>query len=92
MKSRITMNVTEDGVYELWLNESGRDLLVEELQKLNDRNEHFHLDSYDFGVQLSTQPYRETDKILSTAKVYLRLDKWDEEHFPHVIQDPEQSS
>ena len=92
MNPRITMNVTENGVYELWLNESRRDLLVQELQNLNERNEHFHLDSYNFGVQLSTQPYRETDEVLSVAKVYLRLDKWDQEYFPHVMPDPEQSS
>jgi hypothetical protein len=38
------MNLAANGELEIWLNEAGRDLLVKELQALNEKNEHFHLD------------------------------------------------
>lgn len=43
MKPRITVNLTADGEFEIWLNPEGRDLLVRELQHLSEQSEHFHL-------------------------------------------------
>ncbi len=87
MSARITVNVTADGEFELWLNEEGRDLFVRELQRLNKRNEHFHLGSYEGAeVVVSSVAYRPDDKLLEYGKVYLRTDAWDRDHFPHVLK------
>lgn len=88
MSARITMNLTSDGVLELWLNEEGRDLLVRELQALDMRNEHFQLGSWEGAgadLQLSTRAYRPTDTVLEAGKVMLRTDEWDRTYFPHVM-------
>ncbi|MGA9723358.1 MAG: hypothetical protein WBQ86_12950 [Candidatus Binatus sp.] len=86
MKPRITFNLKADGDFEIWINEEGRDLLVQELQGLNKGNEHFHLGpDEDDEVQVSTRPYRADDKILEYGKVLFRPDEWDKQYFPHVF-------
>ena len=87
MKPRITISTREDGELEISLNESGRELLVRELQQLSERNDHFHLGPEEFGseVPLRNRPYREGDEIIDYAKVMFRPDAWDARHFPHVL-------
>jgi hypothetical protein len=88
MGARITINLTADGEFEMWLNKEGRDLLVRALQHLSDKNDHFHFGPVDIGeVQVSSRPYRPDDKVLEYGKVYFRPDAWDREHFPHVFSD-----
>ena len=90
MKPRITVNLTEGGELEIWLNPEGRALLVRELQHLDERWEHFHLAPEDMGeVELSTRPYRPTDTVFSWGKVLFRTDEWDRKYFPHVFDDDE---
>jgi hypothetical protein len=43
MSARITVNLNAGGVFEIWMNEEGRDLLVRELQGLSEKNDHLHL-------------------------------------------------
>jgi hypothetical protein len=86
MTARITINLATNGVFEMWLNEQGRDLLVRELQHLNEQWDHFHLGPTETGdVAVSSRAYRPDDKVLECGKVYLRTDAWDKEHFPHVL-------
>jgi len=84
MKPRITMSLTASGELEIWLNEKGRDLLVRELLKLNEKNEHFHLFP-DGELDTSTIAYRATDKIIWSGKVLFRTDECDRKHYPHVM-------
>lgn len=91
-KTRVTFefDVDENGVpgeFNIYLNPQARDWLVRELLALDERNDHFHIWSLAWTpeeVGLSQIPYR--GKVLDTAKVLLRPDAWDEEHFPHVMQ------
>ncbi|MCK1652790.1 hypothetical protein IVA88_15280 [Bradyrhizobium sp. 149] len=87
MAARITLDINSAGVFELWLNPEGRDLLVRELLALNATNEHFHLmpSEVPSDVEVSTRPYRPDDKLLGYGKVLFRLDEWDAQHFPHVL-------
>ncbi len=86
MKPRITVNLNADGEFEISINEEGRDLLVQELQRLDKGNEHFHLGPDEGSdIQLSTRPYRPDDKILEYGKVLFRLDEWDKQYYPHVF-------
>jgi hypothetical protein len=87
MAARITLDINSAGVFELWLNPEGRDLLVKELLALNATNEHFHLmpSEVPSDVEVSTRPYRPDDKLLAYGKVLFRLDEWDAQHFPHVL-------
>jgi hypothetical protein len=92
MKARVTVCVCADGTFEILLNEAGRDLMVRELQRLDRRWDHFHLDHYadpDIAdatdVALSPIPYRADDRVLENGKVLLRPDDWDREYFPHVL-------
>jgi len=89
MKPRITISLSADGLFEIHLNEEGRDFLVKELQALSERNDHFHLgpDAHD-EVKLSTRAYREDDKILEYGKILFRPDVWDKQYYPHVMSDP----
>ena len=86
MKLRITMNTTEAGVLEIWVNELGRDLLVRELQGLTERSDHFHLGAFE-GAEIEMQDvaYRPNDTVIDTAKVLFRTDEWDRRYFPHVL-------
>src|SRR3954463_5779624 len=86
VKARITVNLTATGEFEIRVNERGRALLVRELQKLGERNDHFHLGPRDFGeVELSTVAYMQDDKILDYGKVLFRTDAWDQKFYPHVL-------
>jgi hypothetical protein len=86
MSARITINLAADGVFEMWLNEQGRDLLVRELRHLSEKWDHFHLGPAETGeVVISSRPYRPNDKVFEYGKVYLRTDAWDKEYFPHVL-------
>ena len=86
MGARITINLTAAGEFEIWLNEQGRDLLICELQKLGEKNDHFHLGPKDIGeVEVSTQAYRPDDRVLEYGKVLFRADAWDRQFYPHVF-------
>jgi hypothetical protein len=89
MKPRITINETSGGSLEIWFNELGRDLLVNKLQALNEKNSELHL-SHSMGgkVELEYRPYRDTDRVFLYAKVLFRTEKWDRIHYPHVL-DPD---
>ena len=41
MKPRITVSLSSNGEFEIWLN--GRDRLVQDLQRLTEKNDHLHL-------------------------------------------------
>ena len=87
MAARIHINANEHLEIELWLNEEGRDLLVQELQKLGPEHDHVHLgpSGDEREVPLQTIPYRPNDEVFGWGKVLFRLDEWDAEHFPHVL-------
>jgi hypothetical protein len=85
MKPRITLNMTAGGELEIWVNETGRDRLVQELQALNERNDHFHLGWFE--VEVSARAYRPTDTIIEYGKVLFRTDEWDRRFFPHVLDE-----
>ncbi len=66
--------------------------MVRELQRLDRKWDHFHLDHFDdpemafaTEVALASTPYNEGDKVFKVGKVLLRPDDWDAEHFPHVM-------
>ncbi|TCU73525.1 hypothetical protein EDE08_104453 [Bradyrhizobium sp. R2.2-H] len=88
MAARITLNINSAGEFELWLNPEGRDLLVKKLLALSETNEHFHLmpSEVPSDVEVSTRPYRPSDKLLEHGKVLFRLDEWDARYFPHVLE------
>ena len=87
MKPRITLSIDPNGELQIWLNESGRDLLVRELQHLSATSDHFHLGPEDLGgeVPVQTIAYNEGDQVLGWAKVMFRTDDWDARYFPHVL-------
>jgi len=89
MKPRITVNLNARGDFEIWLNPEGRDLLVQELQRLDEWNEHFHIGPEENGfseIQVSTRAYNSDDKILEYGKVLYRTDEWDKQYYPHVFE------
>jgi len=92
-KPRITCVVTkgEQGqpaeVF-LYLNPEGRDLLVKELQHLDERWDHLHIQPEEWTVDLPLQikayvPDKET--VIQHVKMMYRPDAWDEQYFPHVM-------
>ena len=86
MRPRITISVSKDGEFELWLNPGGRDLLVRELTGLTERNDHFHLGPDESSeVRVSTRAYKDGDQVFAYGKVLFRTDAWDLEYFPHVM-------
>jgi hypothetical protein len=86
MKPRITINLTASGEFEIWLNEQGRDLLVQRLISLNEQYEHFHLAPSDQGeLEVSTRAYDPTDTVIEYGKVLFRKDEWDRLYYPHVL-------
>lgn len=88
MKPRITVNVTAEGEFEIWVNQAGRDLLVKELQHLSEKSDHFHFGPAPAGeVETRTTPYRSNDKILPYGTVLFRTDDWDRQYFPHVMEE-----
>ncbi len=86
-KPRITINLHEGDFLEIWLNEAGRDALVNELLGLNAKNDHFHMmpQYIPADIQLLETGYRPDDKVMSFGKVYFRPDEWDKEFFPEVF-------
>jgi hypothetical protein len=88
MSARITISLSSGGELHIHLNEEGRDLLIQELQRLKKTagNDHFHLGAYEGAeVEMRSIPYNATDSILYAAKVMLRPDDWDAEYYPHVL-------
>ena len=89
MQPRITINLTADGELEIWMNAVGRDLLVKELQSLSERNDHFHLGSWEGSeVLISSRAYRPDDTLIEGGKILFRTDEWDKKYYPHVISEP----
>ncbi|MDX3971655.1 MAG: hypothetical protein QHD01_34340 [Bradyrhizobium sp.] len=88
MADRITLDINSAGEFELWLNPGGRDLLVKKLLALSEINERFHLmpSEVPSDVEVSTRRYRPNDRLLEYGKVLFRLDEWDAQHFPHVLE------
>jgi hypothetical protein len=91
MQPRITISRSKDGELEIWLNPTGRDLLVRELQHLNERNDHFHLMPDDMPGEVPTRgrAYREGDQVFQWGKVLFRPDDWDARYYPHVLDKAE---
>ena len=92
MKPRITFSIKPDGAFDISLNEAGRALLIQQLQALNERREHFHLDHNDWeggadhtDVPLAAVPYDPQDRVLRNGKVLFRPDEWDLKYYPHVM-------
>ena len=89
MKPRITINTTAEGIFEIWLNEAGRDLLVKELQHLSERWDHVHLGPDNTAeIEVATCPYRSDDTVLEYGKILFRTDAWDAKYYPHVLPPP----
>ena len=88
MLPRITFTMNKDGELLIWINEVGRDMLVDLLKSMDSRNDHFHLAprDEDADAPLSTIPYSDDQVVVQYAKVMLRLDTWDAKYFPHVLQ------
>jgi hypothetical protein len=85
---RITMSVTAGGEFEIYLNDEGRSLLIQKLQSLGERNDHFHLAAwYAAEVELGKTAHRPGDKIIDAAKILFRTDESDRRHFPHVFDE-----
>lgn len=99
-KPRITCVLTKDesgepvSVY-LYLNPEGRDLLADELRRLDERWDHLHIQPEEWTVELPLQikayvPDAET--VIQDVKIMYRPDAWDEQYFPHVMKDDEPSA
>jgi hypothetical protein len=96
-KPRITITYTKGKKGELdevlfYMNPEGRDLLVKELNHLDERSDHLHMQPEEWGGELPLQmkAYRPgEEELVWSAKMMLRLDEWDREYFPHVIEDGE---
>jgi len=94
-KPRITVSYTtgEDGKPDevrFYMNPGGRDLLVKKLARLNDRDEHLHLQDEEWTIEVPLQmkayvPERES--VIAAVKMMLRLEEWDRQYFPHVLGD-----
>jgi len=93
-KPRITVALAGGGdgappEVRLYLNPEGRDLLVRELNRLDARWDHLHLQPAEWtvGLPLQTIAYDpEAEETTDAVKIMLRPDEWDEEHFPHVLE------
>lgn len=88
MSPRITIN-RKDGELQIWLNPEGRDLLVQELLRLSEQNDHFHLmpEDMDGEVPTRSRAYDPDAEIIQWGKVLFRPDEWDARYFPHVLGD-----
>lgn len=90
MKPRITIEMTANGELEIYLNEAGRNLLVDELKHLSEKSDHFHLGFAGMSeVEISSRPYGADTQIVETGKVLFRTDAWDKQYFPHVLDSEE---
>jgi len=82
---RITVTIAE-GEARLYLNPEGRDLLVQELQRLDERSDHFHLGTWkEAEVVLMDSPYDPSERLVEAVKVSFRTDAWDRQYYPHVM-------
>jgi hypothetical protein len=77
---------------QIYLNPEARQWLIAQLNKLDRRDDHFHVFSFEDwdGLQLSDIPYSPNDKTVPALKVLLRQDDWDEQYFPHVMEPPKE--
>jgi hypothetical protein len=84
---RITFSRSPDGFLQIWLNPEGRDLLVEQLQRLSEHSDHFHIVPEDMNPELPARsfPYETDDEVLEWGRVLFRPDEWDQKYFPHVL-------
>lgn len=86
MEPRITVSLNAEGVLEIFLNEKGRERLIQELEKLDHSHEHFHLSVDEWAeVELRATPYDSSDKIIEYGKVLFRPDEWDRQYYPHLF-------
>ena len=72
----------------LYVNPEGRDLLIEELNRLSESSDHFHMDAAEWAMEVPLGmnayiPAEET--VVSNMKVLFRTDDWDRQYFPHVV-------
>lgn len=90
---RITVIAKKDenddpaGVY-LYLNPEGRDLLVNELNRLSEKSDHFHMGTKKWAMDLPLEmkAYEpEIETPVSNVKVMFRPDDWDQKYYPHVM-------
>jgi hypothetical protein len=90
LKPRITFSLTPDGSLEMFFNEEGRQLFIQELSRLTERNDHFHFApaTLDSEVTVSSRAYNPEDRVLDYGKVLFRPDAWDKQYYPHVIDEP----
>lgn len=93
-KSRITVVVNKNDKGEpnevlIYLNLEGRDQLLSELQHLSESSDHFHMQPEDWAMEVPLRmiPYVEGEIIPAHVKVMFRPDAWDEQYFPHVMND-----
>lgn len=86
MKPRITLSLSKTGVLNMFLNEAGREQLINELQALDLQHEHFHLWVQDGAeVDLQAKAYEPGDTVIEYAKVLFRPDEWDRQYYPHLF-------
>lgn len=97
MKARPRMTIQVNGEtgaqeVQIYLNPEARDWLIEQLNKLDRKDDHFHAFSFEDwdGLQLSDIPYSPGDNPACALKVLLRQDDWDEQYFPHVMEPPKE--
>ncbi len=91
MKPRVTFCISKNGEFQVFLNETGRDLLVEKLKQLSKDYDHFHLQPEGFLDEIPTQSrsYSEGDQVFEWGKVLFRPDEWDRKYFPHLFEGDE---
>jgi len=86
MRPRITLLRTDEGVIELFFNEAGKALLISEIGRLGETNDHLHMSTEGYAeIELSEIPYRPTDEVIGDMKLLFRTDDSDREFFPHVL-------
>ena len=57
--------------------------------KLDERSEHLHLQAEDWTIELPLQTVLyapNEEELVDNVKILLRLDRWDDEYFPHVMR------
>ena len=94
-QERITVEVSTDAESKpsevlLYLNESGLEALIRELQALSKSNDHFHCFAREWGEPddvLCVKPYSASGITVGHLKVLFRPDDWDQEYYPHLFED-----
>jgi hypothetical protein len=94
-KPRITVAYTkgDDGRPDevlFYMNPEGRDLIVAELKRLDERWDHLHMQPEEWTVDLPLQMKAYVpghEEPISAVKMMLRPDAWDRDHFPHVLEE-----